>query len=240
MRKRTIKNIKDILNLIKSSHIAFVIFLEIIIGAIISLTSFLLFIKIAKNVLENEFYQFDSMIFSFIYSLRTPILTDLMLLISFLGRDIVIFATVAITVFLFFTNHKKEAFLFGFILAMEPVLNNSIKLLTQRPRPVIDPIIIEQTYSFPSEHTMVAFVFWASVSYLIFHFTKNKRLAILVSIFSIIMIILTAISRVYLGVHFPSDVLAGFLGGMAWFVTVLLVRQTLIFYKLFKESKKNN
>jgi len=221
MKKKVYRNVKDVLLFAVSSNSSLIIFLEILIGIFLSIFSFLIFIKIGL-----------------IFNFRSPLLTEIMTIISFFGSGIfLITASLVIILFLSIRNHKKEGVLFSFILLMGFIINNLLKILTKRPRPDVSPLLFEPTYSFPSGHSMNAFVFYASISYFIFHFTKNKKLAILISAFSIILIFLIGISRIYLGVHFPTDVIAGFIGGFWWFITAILLRQTINFYKFFKESK---
>lgn len=239
MRKKAVKNIKELLFLLNSSQIAWIIFLEIVAGIFVSVFSFLFFVKIRNDVFQNELMQFDTVIYQFFYSLRNPILTKIMIFVSFLGGDFIIYTSSAIIIFLILKKHRKESVLFTFILLMGFIINNILKLLIKRPRPELSPLLVENTYSFPSGHSMNSFVFFAAISYFIFHFTKNKKVASIVSIISIILIILIGVSRIYLGVHYPTDVVAGLIGGFWWFATVLLIRQTITFFKLFKESKKS-
>lgn len=169
--------------------------------------------------------------------MRSPLLTKIMETITFFGSGtFLVPAAAIIIIYLFLKKHKAESFLFFIVLAMGLILNNLIKILVQRPRPDLSPIFIEQTFSFPSGHAMNSFIFYALLAYLIFHFTKNKKLAFIISVISIILIVLIGISRIYLGVHYPSDVIAGFIAGFWWFITALLIRQTINFFKLFKET----
>ena len=121
---------------------------------------------------------------------------------------------------------------------MSALINYALKSVIQRPRPSFYPLLLESDYSFPSGHSMDSFVFYATLAYLVFHFTGNKEFAVVCSAFSIVLIIAIGISRIYLGVHYPTDVLAGYLGGLGWFTSVILIQKTLIFYKLFKEKHK--
>lgn len=220
---------------ITTSRQALVLFLEMMSGFCLTLGSIILFLKIREEVLEKEFLALDMQILHFIFTLRTPALNSIMIFISHLGAEGVVLGTILVTAILLFKKHKREAFLMLFIFVMAIVLNTSIKQLTARPRPQYFPLVIENDFSFPSGHSMTSFVYYATISYFIFHFTHKKRFSLIISASCILLIALIGFSRVYLGVHYPSDVIGGYLGGLAWFTTVILVDKTLIFYKLFRE-----
>lgn len=231
------KNFFLVSNLVKSSKVALIIFLEVVLGILLSASSLFIFIKIRGEVLEQELSLFDNSIINFFYSLRIPFLTKIMVFISFLGGEFIIAATILIIILLFLKKHKKESVIFAFIIEMSFLINSLLKNVVQRPRPHFHPLIVENNYSFPSGHAMDSFVFYTTLSYLVFHFTRNKKLGILSIILSTILIFLIGISRIYLGVHYPTDVIAGYFGGLFWFASVMLIDRTLIFFKFFKESK---
>ncbi|MPM38701.1 hypothetical protein SDC9_85331 [bioreactor metagenome] len=92
-----------------------------------------------------------------------------------------------------------------------------IKNLVDRPRPpLINAIVNETTYSFPSGHTFVAIAFYGLLGYFIIQSERNKFIKIISLFFISLLIILIGLSRIYLGAHWPSDVLASFVSGAAW------------------------
>lgn len=232
------QKLRNIFQFASSSQVSFFIFLEVICGIISGLASFILFIDIAEDVLKKEGIFIDTAIAQFVYSFRNPVLTTIMRFISFLGAEFIIFATVFITLFFLCNKHKREATLFFFMISMGFVLNTVIKYLLKIPRPDIDPLYIEKFYGFPSGHAMNSFIFYASLSYFMFHFTHNKKLSVALSCVSGILIILIGFSRIYLGVHYPSDVIAGFIVGFWWLVTTIVMDKTIIFYNLYRNRKK--
>lgn len=238
MSKKIAKKILYIWSFLGNSKIAVIISTEVIFGIFLSFFSFFLFLKIGEDVFENELTSFDKTISYFFYSMRSPLLTKIIEVITFFGSGtFLVPASAIIIIYLFIKKHKKESFLFFIILFMGFILNILIKIIVKRPRPDLSPLLIEPSFSFPSGHSMNSFIFYALLAYLIFHFTKNKRLAFIISFISTLLIFLIGVSRIYLGVHFPSDVIAGFIAGFWWFVTALLIRQTITFLKLFKETK---
>lgn len=234
--ERVSRNLLNATKLIRQSRAALFVFLEAIAGIILSVLSLVIFIKLKNRIIGKELAFFDTSIIDFLYSLRSPLLNKIMLAISYIGGDLLIVVTILLIIILTLKRHVREAVLFGFILGMTVVINDILKKIIQRPRPDIDPLISLQDYSFPSGHAMDSFVFYATFSFLVFHFTRSKKLALISTILSTILIFLIGISRIYLGVHYPTDVIAGYLGGLFWFSSVMIINRTLIFFKLFKEN----
>lgn len=226
-----------LLTFTRSSNVNALLLFEVVAGLVVSGLSFIFFIDIAKDVLEKEVLFIDTSISQFIYSFRTPVLTEIMQFISFLGGKFLILACTIMIGLLVWKKHKRETILFSFTVLAGLLLNNAIKVLLQVPRPNISPIDTSDSYSFPSGHAMNSFIFYALLSYFMFHFTRNKKLSILFSIAAMSLVFLIGLSRVYLGVHYPSDIIAGFTGGFWWFITAVLIDKTVIFYKMFREKR---
>lgn len=220
-----------------SSWSAFVVAVEIILGTTLCFSSIIVFGFFTHKMLETDFNLFDVQVSRYVYSVRTPALTSLMVMVSGLGADVSLVIAIILCIILFMKKHKKESLLLAVALLMGIVLDNAFKLAIHRTRPLISPLVIENSYSFPSGHAMNAFVFYSLLAYFSFHFFHSQKLTLLVSIFSGAIILLVGFSRIYLGVHFPTDVIAGYIAGFWWLVTILLLEYTLIFYKQFKHSE---
>ena len=103
-------------------------------------------------------------------------------------------------------------------LIIVTLLNQGMKFILQRPRPTEYRIIEETGYSFPSGHSMVSMAFYGLLIYLIYKHIENKYLKwLLISILSL-LIVLIGFSRIYLGVHYVGDVIAGFLFSIAYLI----------------------
>lgn len=224
-------------NLLFNSKVALIIFIESIIGAISSVVFGLIFVKIADEVLEADTHFLDIIISQFIYTLRSPTLTKIMIIITDFGAGYALAALMIFVLFLIWRHHKKEAIIFIIISTMGILINFGLKNITQRPRPVLAPLITETSYSFPSGHAMNSFVFYASLSFYFYHFTRKKTLSLIFTLCSIILVLLIGFSRVYLGVHYPSDIIGGYFIGLWWLATAFFIEKTFVFFKLFKESK---
>ena len=118
-------------------------------------------------------------------------------------------------------------------LVIEASLNALLKNIIQRPRPSGIKLIIENGYSFPSGHSMASMTFYGFLIYLIYKYVKNKKIKwSLISMLSI-LIVAIGLSRIYLGVHYISDVLGGFLISISY----LIVYTSLIDRFVLKTNK---
>ena len=114
---------------------------------------------------------------------------------------------------------NKKIGLYIFInLGLSALVNFTLKQIIQRPRPIGHRIIDESGYSLPSGHSMVSMAFYGFLIYLIYKNVKNKYLKISVITLLSLLIISIGASRIYLGVHYTSDVLAGFLVAIAYLI----------------------
>ena len=118
----------------------------------------------------------------------------------------------------FYFYQKKNLFLLvGLNLINTVVLNSALKSIFRRERP-IESIIEESGYSFPSGHSMASLTFYGFLIYLLYKSSIQKKLKIFLITVLVIIIILIGTSRIYLGVHYLSDVLAGFSFTLAYLI----------------------
>ena len=129
-----------------------------------------------------------------------------------------IFLIVLTIILLISIKNKKIGLSIFSNLAIITILNQLLKRVLQRPRPTEYRIIEETGYSFPSGHSMISMAFYGYLIYLIYKYVENKYVKwILISLLSV-LICLIGVSRIYLGVHYTSDVLGGFLISISYFV----------------------
>ncbi len=213
-----------------------VVSIEVLVGLILSIVSFVFFLDITERFLASD-GNFDTAISQFIYSIRTPTLTMVMTVITSFGDVILLIIATLLIIVLNWKKHKREAIVFVVVLVMTLIINVVLKEVIARPRPAIDPLADLESYSFPSGHSMSAFVFYTLIARLIYHSTHKSELGFMLAFLSILLIFLVGLSRIYLGVHYFSDVVAGFIGGFWIVVTAILIERTLIFYRLFRERR---
>ena len=103
------------------------------------------------------------------------------------------------------------------------IINNLIKVIIARPRPEINKLVTETGYSFPSGHSITSMVFYGYLVYLTYKYINNKKIKIPLIIFLILLIPTIGLARIYLGVHYASDVLCGFLLGTIYLILFISI-----------------
>lgn len=192
-------------------------------------------LMIVEDVFEDEIMKLDTIGYNLISNIINPSITPIAIVITSIGGAIVI-AALAIDVLILVKN-RKISFSIILNLVIATILNIILKNIVQRPRPDEYRLITETGYSFPSGHSMVSMAFYGYFIYLTFKYLKNKKLKVLLITFLSILIILIGITRIYLGVHYTSDVIAGFLISICY----LIIYTTLVKkYILEKEDKNEN
>ena len=120
-------------------------------------------------------------------------------------------------------KNKKTGLYISINLGLSALVNFTLKQIIQRPRPIGHRIIDESGYSLPSGHSMVSMAFYGFLIYLIHKNVKNKYLKITFITLLSLLIISIGASRIYLGVHYTSDVIAGFLVAIAYLILYIHV-----------------
>jgi membrane-associated phospholipid phosphatase len=177
-----------------------------------------LFVKIAGKVRGGKTEQFDRAVLEWFGAHHTPFFDRLMLELTVLGTWIVVLTIVGIAgLFLFLTRHRVSAALLGIATLGGIALNNILKISFERPRPsVIEWQTTASSWSFPSGHAMSAVVMYGTVAYLAARLHETHWARVVTLFFASVYIGVICVSRLYLGVHYPSDVLAGVAIGLAW------------------------
>lgn len=161
----------------------------------------------------------DYKIGAFFYDLRHPLLTKFIIYITDFGDKITIVAiTFILLLFLFSLRKVQTGLWLGLSVAVGAGgVNTIIKEIYQRPRPdQIEHLVEQGGYSFPSGHSMGSIILYGSVLFLLLRIVKTKQLKWLLALMMGGLILSVGLSRIYLGVHYPSDIIAGFSLGFSW------------------------
>lgn len=171
--------------------------------------------------------ELDLAVSQFIYTLRTPLLTKTMLFITSLGSEYVFSVLFIILAIIVWKKRHFHLLPLALLSSLSLPLNYLLKFLISRPRPIISSLIYEPTASFPSGHAMNSLVFYLTLAIILRSQTKNKLLKKIVLPLAGILSLLIGFSRIYLGVHYPTDVLGGYFFGLIWFATCIYFNKVL-------------
>ena len=197
-------------------------------GMACAVASLVLFAWLAEEVFEGDTAKFDDAIRIYVHQFAADGLTRLMTLISFLGSTIFL-TSVSVLIFLLFIwlRRYRSAVLFAATMLGSSFLNYTLKIGFARTRPIpYFDLPLPESFSFPSGHALCSACFYGVLAWLFATRTESRPLRILVWIAAGIMIFLVGLSRIYLGVHYPSDVAAGYLAALFWTLAVILVDAT--------------
>jgi undecaprenyl-diphosphatase len=196
--------------------------LTLVAGFLAGLLALYLFARLADDVLERETEWLDGAVLVWLRGFASPWLDGAARFASFLGSETVAVLLVALVVAL--VARRRWGAAVGLLLATAgaQALNNVLKELFQRTRPApVAGLIPAQTFSFPSGHAMVAAAFYGFLAYLAWRALRGRRRG-LATAGLLLLIGLIGLSRLYLGVHYLTDVAAGYLAGFVWLDVVIL------------------
>src|ERR1043166_1233044 len=187
-------------------------------GTVVAVVLTYLFSEFSELVMKGGTLAFDTAVLQYAGGHQAKWLTDVMLEVTTLGTGTVVAMIVAISgMFLWLYNYKQSAELLLVATLGGILLDTVLKLGFNRPRPeVFHWGTTAVSSSFPSGHAMSATVVYSTVAYLATRLQKTPAARLATRATAAALIVLICFSRVYLGVHYPSDVLAGMIVGFAW------------------------
>jgi membrane-associated phospholipid phosphatase len=170
----------------------------------------------------------DNAIIQSVHSEALPNGVSLFSTLTKFGLDWLWIAVVAGALLCLVRRNWLHLFIWLFTWAGGQLTNELIKAAFNRTRPVIDtPFLVAARASFPSGHAMMSTILYGFLAYLVLKRVYSTPLRALVITLTICWVGLIGFSRVYLGVHFPSDVIGGFLAGSAWLSLCIVLLETL-------------
>jgi undecaprenyl-diphosphatase len=188
-------------------------------GMAVILICVTLFAALADEVIEGDTLPFDRSVLLWMNRHATPQLTGLALDVTALGAGTVVWLVLIVaSVFLWVSRHRWSAALLWVSILGSGLINTIMKLFFHRERPHLFPWRVPYAglSSFPSGHSMTAMVCYATLAYLIARLVPSKFLRYFTFGVAALIIVLIGVSRMYLGVHYPTDVAGGFIMGLAW------------------------
>lgn len=207
--------------------------LKLIVVAILMIIFFIL-VYLFKS---NKIQPFDNMIYNFVKGIQNETLTSIFKVITeFGGITSVFFITVITVLVLCFANKRKIALWVSMNIIISSLIYSIFKNSIQRPRPPeAERLIIESGFSFPSGHTTNNIAFYGLAIYLIYKNVTNKKIRNTLCVILGIIPILIAFSRIYLRVHYPSDVVAGICLGIS--IVILFINNIIKNGEVYEEKR---
>ncbi|MFA6306480.1 MAG: bifunctional DedA family/phosphatase PAP2 family protein [Patescibacteria group bacterium] len=198
--------------------------------------SIYVFSKMVEDYFDKEAtYHFDLWLTQNIASIHQPWLNKLMIFITnALSPEVLLAIAMLAAVYFFMKKNWHKAALIFMSSAGGLVLGAIFKQLIGRSRPA-GGLVLETSFSFPSQHSLMAIIFFSLIMFLFYEKIKNKLLKYLFIFSNLFLIMLVGFSRVYLKVHYFSDVMVGFALGLFWLTFLILAFAVII--KLFKDKK---
>ena len=192
------------------------LFLKEKIKWIIAVIAFIIFLILLFLMKNKSIIVFDDVCYKYISLLISDNMTFFVKVITSLGSALpLILITV---IFMLLPKEKKYGILIGINLIIVFLFNLLLKIIFLRPRPIDINLIEESGYSFPSGHAMISTAFYGFIIYLLWKSKFNKKIKWLYTIILSVLIVFICVTRVYLGVHYTSDVLAGFFMGIVYLI----------------------
>jgi len=203
--------------------------LSLLLGLATAIGALIFFGWLADEALEGDARAFDDATRAAVHQLASPLLTVIMRGFSFIGSTIALtIGTIFIVVRFAMRKGTREAKLFALTMIGAGLLNITLKLAFKRPRPVpffnLSP---PETYSFPSGHSLTSAVFFGALAAILTARIKSRRVKAAIWIACTAMFLLIGLSRIYLGVHYTTDVIAGFAAALIWILVVRFVEMEL-------------
>lgn len=201
---------------------------------IIFIISIVLFIIIAISISLYDNIPLDSSIYNTIKNIITPTNTRIFKIITFTASTLGI---IIICLISFIVNKKS-----GILLTLNTIIITAInvisKLIFRRDRPTINQLVFEDTYSFPSGHTITATVVYGFIIYLIYKSNLSKKEKIIYISILILLILLIGLSRIYLGVHYFTDVIGAMALGISYLIiAIYIIEKKKVSLFKWKEAK---
>ncbi|MCG1020197.1 phosphatase PAP2 family protein [Sutcliffiella horikoshii] len=207
--------------------------LLILTGVGLMITATVVFFELAEDVWEQEKFKFDSVIMDYLQSVESTTLTNVFKMITETGSVWWITAASIFTVLFLWLRKRDVLGVLFFVLAIAGggSFIFVLKYFFQRERPSLAPEYDGNGYSFPSGHALGSFILYGFIIYLIGREKRFFKVRMLAIALLSLLIISVGLSRVYLQVHFPSDILAGYAVGLIWLICCIFSMEMMKVYR---------
>lgn len=206
--------------------------ITVLVAFVVVVAGLNIFVELTETLKEDVLTQYDHQITEYVISYRAPWLTRYFIIVTYVGDFYGYLTVVVIAVILSLSIFKNRTYILQtiFVLLLASISNVFLKRFVDRARPSIEHLVSVSSLSYPSGHAMSAMAFYGFAIYLFYRFKLNPWLKYSIIFFLVILILSIGLSRIYLGVHFPSDIAGGYIAGLIWvFFCILLFNLAEVF-----------
>ena len=190
----------------------------VVIALIVVVGGINLFVELTDTLTTDSLANYDQQITDYVIAQRSPELTKYFIFVTKVGDVYGYLIVLAITIIISALIFKRWKYVgqVTLVLALASISNMILKRAIDRARPGIEHLVSVETLSYPSGHAMSAMAFYGFLIYLFYKFKINPLAKFIAILVLAVLIASIGISRIYLGVHFPSDIVGGFIAGLIW------------------------
>ena len=195
------------------------IFLTII-ALVVFVGSLNLFIELTEGLKSEALATYDASLTDSVTSARSPFLTTYFKFVTDVGDAMGYLIVFVVCTLLFYLMFKNWEYVVQISVVMILALSSNLLLkeIINRARPSAEHLVTVKTLSYPSGHAMMAMAFYGFLIYLISNFKISRLLKYTIITLLVVLILSIGVSRIYLGVHYPSDIAGGYIAGFIWVV----------------------
>jgi len=200
-------------------------FIMVVVALVLVVSGINLFVELTDTLESETLARYDNQIQDSIIAYRNPGLTQYFKFVTEVGdvKGYLIVLVIVVLISAVVFKRWKYVGQVTLVLFLATVSNMMLKRAIDRARPGIEHLVSVETLSYPSGHAMSAMAFYGFLIYLFYKFKMNPFLKTTVIMLLSVLILSIGISRIYLGVHYPSDIVGGFIAGLIWvFFCILL------------------
>ena len=246
MRKQIIKILIQLKNLLQDKFDQYNIHLPFLITIIVSLFIVVggvnLFVDLTETLHSEALAKYDAKITEYVISFRTPTLNRIFQFITNVGDLYGYLVLAALSTILFYWKFRNWRYVLEmlFVLIVAGLSNVALKQVINRARPDAEHLVSVATLSYPSGHAMSAMAFYGFLIYLFYNINMKRGLKIFVIFILVLLILAIGISRIYLGVHYPSDIAGGYIAGFIWVIFCVILFHVIDLLRKRRKRKKQN
>lgn len=213
--------------------------ITIILALIIVVAGINVFVDLTTTLNSNLVARYDAAITKLVISFRSPQLNKILQFITNLGDlyGYIVITTICSLFFYFKFKNWRYVVQLIFVIIISGLSNLALKEVINRARPNAEHLVSVETLSYPSGHAMSATAFYGFLIYLFYFLKINKWLKTSLILLFSFLIVGIGVSRIYLGVHFPSDIAGGMIAGTIWVTFCVLIFNLIDLFQRDKENK---